>query len=132
MKIDPNKKMKVYFDLYDKTWTVRQDENTCQEMPSGKKVGQWNYIQVKNPQYVVHQEGKERVRREKQKNIHAYICGYVIEELPSMPSRQEFISYDPYKDDSFVIHNTNNSIHSSPYAMMQITNRKPIVKALWY
>ena len=46
MKIDPNKKIEVYFNLHKKIWSVRQ---------SGKVVGHTNYIEVKDPQYVVSQ-----------------------------------------------------------------------------
>ena len=48
MKIDPNKKIEVYFNLHKKIWSVRQ---------SGKVVGHTNYIEVKDPQYVVSQKG---------------------------------------------------------------------------
>ena len=123
MKIDPNKKIEVYFNLHKKTWSVRQ---------SGRVVGHTNYIQVKNPQYVVNQKGNERVRREKKKNVHAFVRGYVTESLPYMPNRQKFVSYNPYKNNSFVIRNTDNSICSPPYASLEVVNEKPRVEALWY
>jgi hypothetical protein len=123
MKIDPNKKIEVYFNLHKKTWSVRQ---------SGRVVGHTDYIQVKNPQYVVSQKGNERVRREKKKNVHAFVRGYVTESLPYMPNRQKFVSYNPYKNNSFVIRNTNDSICSSPFAALEVINQKPMVEALWY
>ena len=123
MKIDPNKKIEVYFNLHKKTWSVRQ---------SGRVVGHTDYIQVKNPQYVVSQKGNERVRREKKKNVHAFIRGYVTEGLQYMPNRQKFVSYNPYKNNSFVIRNTNDSICSSPFAALEVINQKPMVEALWY
>ena len=94
MKIDPKKKIEVYFNLHKKTWSVRQ---------SGKVVLHTNYIQVKDPQYVVRQGGNERVRREKKKNVHAFVRGYITEELPLMPRRLQFVSYNPYKNNSFVV-----------------------------
>jgi len=123
MKIDPNKKIEVYFNLHKKTWSVRQ---------SGRVIGHTNYIQVKNPQYVVSKKGNERVRREKKKNVHAFVRGYVTESLPYMPNRQKFVSYNPYKNNSFVIRNTDDSICSSPFAALEVINEKPMVEALWY
>ena len=123
MKIDPNKKIEVYFNLHKKTWSVRQ---------SGKVIMHTNYIQVKDPQYVVSQKGNERVRREKRKNVHAFVRGYHMSELPLMPSQVQFVSYNPYKNSSFVIRNTDNSICSSPYAALEVINQKPRVEALWY
>jgi hypothetical protein len=123
MKINPNKKIEVYFNLHKKTWSVRQ---------SGKVIMHTNYIQVKDPQYVVSQKGNERVRREKKKNVHAFVRGYHMSELPLMPSQVQFVSYNPYKNNSFVIRNTDNSICSSPYAALEVINEKPRVEALWY
>ena len=123
MKIDPNKKIEVYFNLHKKTWSVRQ---------SGKVVMHTDFIQVKDPQYVVSQKGNERVRREKKKNVHAFVRGYHMSELPLMPSQVQFVSYNPYKNNSFVIRNTDNSICSSPYAALEVINEKPRVEALWY
>ena len=123
MRIDPNKKIEVYFNLHKKTWSVRQ---------SGKVIMHTDYIQVKDPQYVVSQKGNERVRREKKKNVHAFVRGYHMSELPLMPSQVQFVSYNPYKNNSFVIRNTDDSICSSPYAALEVINQKPRVEALWY
>jgi len=123
MKIDPNKKIDVYFNLHKKTWSVRQ---------SGKVVQHTNFIYIKDPQYVVSQKGNERVRREKKKNVHAFVRGYVQNRLPVFPSKMTFVTYNPYKNNSFVVRNTNDSICSSPYAALEVVNEKPRVEALWY
>ena len=123
MKIDPNKKIDVYFNLRKKTWSVRQ---------SGKVVQHTNFIQIREPQYVVSQKGNERVRREKKKNVHAFVRGYVENRLPVFPRKSTFVTYNPYKNDSFVERNTKNSVCSSPYAALEIVNKKPFVEALWY
>ena len=121
--IDPNKKIEVYFNLHKKIWSVRQ---------SGKVVQHTNFIQIREPQYVVSQKGNERVRREKKKNVHAFVRGYVENRLPVFPRKSTFITYNPYKNDSFVERNTKNSVCSSPYAALEIVNKKPFVEALWY
>ena len=123
MKINPNKKIEVYFNLHKKTWSVRQ---------GGKVVGHTDQISIKNAQYIVSKKGNERVRREKKKNVHAFVRGYHMSELPLMPSQVQFVSYNPYKNNSFVIRNTDNSICSSPYAALEVINEKPRVEALWY
>jgi|TARA_R110000744_G_scaffold8131_1_gene27410 hypothetical protein len=122
-KINPNKKIEVYFNLHKKTWSVRQ---------SGKVVQHTDFICVRDPQYVVRQTGKEKVRREKRKNVHAFVRGYVENRLPVFPKKNTFVTYNPYKNDSFVERNTNDSICSSPFAALEIVNKKPFVEALWY
>ena len=121
--IDKNRKVEIYFNLHKKTWSVRQD---------GKVVRHTNFIQIREPQYVVRQTGKEKVRREKRKNVHAFVRGYVEDRLPVFPSRSKFITYNPYRNDSFVERNTQNAVCSSPYAALEVVNKKPFVEALWY
>ena len=123
MKIDPLKKIEVYFNLHKKTWSVRQ---------SGRVVGHTDSIQVRNPQYVVSQKGNERVRREQKKNVHAFVRGYVVDGLPIFPDKQKFVSYNPYKNNSFVERGTGDGICSSPFASLEVINQKPRVEALWY
>ena len=121
--IDPNKKIEIYFNLHKKTWSVRQ---------GGKVVQHTNFICVRDPQYVVRKTGKEKVRREKRKNVHAFVRGYVENRLPTFPKKNMFVTYNPYKNDSFVERNTNDSICSSPFAALEVVNKKPFVEALWY
>tara|TARA_R110002051_G_scaffold579_3_gene2565 strand:+ start:524 stop:898 length:375 start_codon:yes stop_codon:yes gene_type:complete len=121
--IDPNKKIEIYFNLHKKTWSVRQ---------GGKVVQHTNFICVREPQYVVRKTGKEKVRREKRKNVHAFVRGYVENRLPTFPKKNMFVTYNPYKNDSFVERNTNDSICSSPFAALEVVNKKPFVEALWY
>ena len=121
--IDKNRKVEIYFNLHKKTWSVRQD---------GKVIQHTNFIQIREPQYVVRQKGKEKVRREKRKNVHAFVRGYIEDRLPVFPSKNIFVTYNPYKNDSFVERNTQNSICSSPFAALEVVNKKPFVEALWY
>ena len=123
MQIDPNRKVDVYFNLHKKTWSVRQ---------GGKVVGHTDQISIKNAKYIVSKKGNERVRREKKKNVHAYVRGYV-ETLPYiMADDIKFVSYNPYKNNSFVVRNTDDSICSSPWASCEVINKKPLVEAIWY
>ena len=52
--IDKNKKVEVYFNLHKKCWSVRQ---------SGRPVIHTDFIEIKDPQFVVQQGGNARVRR---------------------------------------------------------------------
>ena len=93
--IDKNRKVEIYFNLHKKTWSVRQD---------GKVVKHTNFIQIREPQYVVRQTGKEKVRREKRKNVHAFVRGYVEDRLPVFPSKNTFVTYnDNYYDNLIII-----------------------------
>ena len=49
--IDENKKVEVYFNLHKKCWSIRQ---------SGRPVVHSDFIEIKDPQFVVQQGGNAR------------------------------------------------------------------------
>ena len=120
--IDPNKKIEVYFNLHKKIWSVRQ---------SGKVVQHTNFIQIREPQYVVSQKGNERVRREKKKNVHAFVRGYVENRLPVFPRKSTFITYNPYKHKTFVDKKTGRTVKVSDYAVLTCGNGWRDVEGIW-
>ena len=55
---------------------------------------------VKNASFVVSEKGRERVIKEKRKNVHAFIRGEFAENL--RPRKEATAIYNPYLYDSFV------------------------------
>ena len=106
--IDKNRKVEIYFNLHKKTWSVRQ---------GGKVILHTNFIQIREPQYVVRQTGKEKVRREKRKNVHAFIKG-TIEPEPNINGLTIYkqynpITYNPYLHNSFICKGNQEPIHNA-------------------
>ena len=99
--INENKKVEVYFNLHKKCWSIRQ---------AGVPVVHSDFVEIKEPQFVVQQGGNARVRREKRKNVHAYIQGMKMREslIDDYGTGIELcewqkITYNPYKHKSFVL-----------------------------
>ena len=121
--IDRNKKVEVYFNLHKKCWSIRQ---------SGASVIHADFVEIKEPQFVVQQGGNARVRREKRKNVHAFVRGYLTERVGIFPKNQKLVTYNPYKHTSFVERGTDKPICNAEYAVLDINNKRPLVGALWY
>ena len=121
--IDRNKKVEVYFNLHKKCWSIRQ---------SGASVIHADFVEIKEPQFVVQQGGNARVRREKRKNVHAFVRAYLTERVGIFPKNQKLVTYNPYKHTSFVERGTDKPICNSEYAVLDINNKRPLVEALWY
>lgn len=86
-------KVFVYFNLHKKLFSVR-------DHITGIVVGHTNMIALENVTFKVSEAGRQRVLREKRKNVHAGVLG-TVKELPVPPP--EFSAfYNPYKYDSFV------------------------------
>ena len=116
--IGRNKKVEVYFNLHKKGWSIRQ---------SGASVIHADFVEIKEPQFVVQQGGNARVRREKRKNVHAFVRGYLTERVGIFPKNQKLVTYNPYKHTSFVERGTDKPICNAEYAVLYINNKRPLV-----
>lgn len=94
--LDTLSKVDVYRNLHDKTgnkkYSIRQN---------GLVVGHTNLIYLNDVKFVVNQKGRERVIREKRKNVHAFLRGFITNKHNRVSKR---ITYNPYKSNSFVNH----------------------------
>lgn len=90
----------VYYNLHKKTFSVRH---------KGKVIAHRDYVWIKDAQFVVSEAGRQRVLREKKKNVHAFVRGEWLEHT----SRQTAIegtkyggraSYNPYEAGTFMAH----------------------------
>ena len=105
-----NKQVKVYYDITRHMFSVTF---------SGIVVLKADYVRLKNVKFLVGEKGKEKVRSVKQKNVHAYVtgtlidyCEYPCDDIPS-PEGNVVIKYNPYFDESFIIKKTKEPIFSA-------------------
>ena len=107
--IDPDRKIEVYRNLHKKCWSVRQDG-----------LGKFHSQQVclQNCKFAVQPAGRAKVLREKRKNVHAFIRGYLwdgkISEDIANSNIWDNVSYNPYKSNTFV-DNSNNPVYTAAY-----------------
>ena len=112
--IDLNRRVYIYFNLHKKVWSVRQD---------GKVVAHTKYIMLKDARFLVGQAGRKKVLREKKKNVHAGVSGYVVERVP--------VHYNPYKNETFISHATEKPMLWAPHVVMECRNGKGWVEAVF-
>jgi hypothetical protein len=92
--VDGSKPVHVYRNLHKKCLSVRQ---------GGKVVCHVDNIVLKDAIFHVNENGRQKVLATKQKNVHAYVKGMVIDarETDELLPLWGQITYDPYKGDSF-------------------------------
>lgn len=66
---------------------------------------------IRNARFVVSEKGRNRVLKEKKKNVHAFIRGEFVENLN--PRKEAIATYNPYLYDSFVDSISKRKIYSS-------------------
>lgn len=88
-------RVQVYYNLHKKCLSVRH---------KGKVIDHTNIVALENIKFHVQPAGQAKVRREKRKNVHAYVAGDLItkEKFGRLPNSLELVKYNPYKNDFFV------------------------------
>jgi len=120
------KKVMVYYNLHKHTFSVTYD---------GKVILHADYVKLFDVEFRVRKGGKEKVRQEKSKNVHAFVIGRLMDycEFPCnnipIPSSDNVVTYNPYKHDSFVYKNTDEPVYNAKEVdMINSKNKLFIVK----
>jgi len=107
-KIDYTKPVKVYRNLHKGCWSVKQN---------GLVKAHSDDITLFDCEFLVNQNNRLKVIREKRKNVHAFVKGilskYCDKHDHSRWGEVKSISYNPYKGDSFYDLETNESIYEA-------------------
>jgi len=99
-------RVEVYFNLHKRVFSIR----SCK---TGRVIHHAKDVHIVNPKFVVREGGRQRVLRERKKNVHAFVRGNLT-TFKDNPSRlADTIGYNPYKYDSFV----------------NVTDEEPVYKA---
>lgn len=88
-------KVRVYFNLHKKLLSVQTKVNGV-----WKVIRHTDSIALSDVTFKVSERGRQRVIKNKRKNVHAYICGTVSDE-PMNESGMVPIIYNPYKFERF-------------------------------
>ena len=100
----------VYYNLHKHTFSVTY---------KSKVILHADYVKLKDVEFRVRQGGQEKVRSEKQKNVHAFVigdlldyCEFPCENIPNEPT-DKVVTYNPYKYDSFVYKDSEEPIYNA-------------------
>lgn len=120
------KRVMVYYNLHKHTFSVSYQS---------KVIMHADYVKLGDVEFRVRKGGKEKVRDEKRKNVHAFVIGNLLEyceypcgNMPDPPSNM-IVTYNPYKHDSFVIKSTDEPVYNANEVdMINLKNKLFIVK----
>jgi hypothetical protein len=120
------KRVMVYYNLHKHTFSVTY---------KSKVIMHADYVKLGDVEFRVRKGGKDRVRSEKSKNVHAFVigdlmdfCEYPCDNIPD-PSSDMIITYNPYKYDSFVYKSSGEPIYSATEVdMINSQNKLFVVK----
>ena len=114
------KKVMVYYNLHKHTFSIKYNNLVVMHA---------DMVKLKNVEFRVRQGGKEKVRVEKSKNVHAFVIGELVDycEYPCKNIEEPkglVVTYNPYKFDSFVIKKTEEPVFNAKEVEMVNLNNK--------
>lgn len=103
--------VQAYFNLRRKEFSVQRRNGK-----GGWVV--WFYapeLNLKDVSFRVSEASRQRVIREGRKNVHAYVRGTLVKDIPETPTAA---TYNPYKYGSFVEKDTEAPVYSARFARL--------------
>jgi len=136
----------VYYNLQKKVWSIKAMSGPTK----GLVIGHAERVRLRNVTFKVSDAGRERVRREKRKNVHAGAQGILVsvhgfthakghfnslvEDGPAITVMSDWlreygdrIRYNPYKYTSFVDQD-GEPVHYRNFVTMNATRSIPVVR----
>ena len=112
----------VYFNLHKKCFSIKALEGA----DKGRVIAHRDTVVLEGCKLLVSEAGRQRVLREKRKNVHAGVSGTWLNtdrveshfEFLSMVGRQ--VTYNPYKYASFVVKATEQPIGLADMVAMKV------------
>ena len=95
-KFNPERVVNIYWNVHCHCWSVRQ---------GGRVVGHVESLSLRDVTWRVQASGRERVRREGKKNVHAYASGRVV-DLVVLDGSEMPVRYNPKELETFMAGNT--------------------------
>ena len=115
------KKVFVYYNLHKHKWSVK-------DVKTGRVIGHHYDVSLYNATFKVSEAGRVRVLKEKRKNVHAGVEGYLTKDclarkmdgtiLWESQSERHKVTYDPYKYDTFVTVSDKEPIDKAYFVRM--------------
>jgi len=95
-------KLEVYYNVARKCLSVRH---------RGRVIGHTNAITLRNATFHVSELGRQRVLRNKRKNVHAVVRGTLVKYAAPSEPIADAVHYDPYKHATFVYEHDGSPVH---------------------
>ena len=120
-------RVRIYRNLNKGSLSVKDWDR--QSDTYGKVIDRPNAFFVSHPRFVVSKAGRDRVLREKRKNVHAFVQGHpvkgyrkavLLQQHRFNPKKGKRVYYNPYESEWFTDDN-GNSVHEANWAYVEAT-----------
>lgn len=123
-------KVFVYFNLHKKCFSVKALEGAMK----GRVIAHRHDVVLYDATFKVSEAGRQRVLREKSKNVHAGVCGtwdersFDRQTIDQIIVIGQAIMYNPYKYDSFVTLYGEAPVKTANIAALSAINQRATIR----
>lgn len=107
-------KVFVYYNLHKSCWSVK----ALNGPNKGRVVARVPAITVYDAIFKVSEAGRQRVIKEKRKNVHAGVVGFLTGSADFSLTTDKRVTYNPYKGPDFTLVETGEPIKESKVVML--------------
>lgn len=109
-------------------WNLHRNTFSLQSVETGRVFEHADDVVLENASFVVRPAGRERVRRERRKNVHAFVVGD-WDPLGSLypPEEGTHVRYNPYETDGFV-DAMGNQISMADKVVLRRVGQRPQIR----
>ena len=108
-------------DVY---WNINKGCFSIKDCKTGKVVGYTDKLRLVKAQFIVRKAGRDRVLREQQKNVHAFVRGYIEAKADLTPNSEvRGASYNPYKCGNFYDKQTEQPVEQASVVELYTNDR---------
>ena len=120
------RRVMVYYNLHKHTFSVTYN---------GRLLNHSDYVKLSDVEFRVRQGCREKVLKEKRKNVHSFVigtledyCKFPCMDMPSEPN-ENIVTYNPYKYNTYVMKDTEEPIfRAGEVEMINLRNKIFITK----
>lgn len=109
-------RVEVYYNLHKKCFSIRH---------KGIVISHANTVKLADVTFVVRKAGRERVLREKKKNVHAFVRGNLLSTNGIHLGIQHTARYNPYIRDTFFDGDTHKPLYNADIALLSLSKKFP-------
>jgi hypothetical protein len=120
-------KVFVYFNLHKKCFSVKALEGP----QKGLVIKHTRLVWLENVRYKVSEAGRQRVLRERKKNVHAGVVG-TLSQMPIETGSNDRtpLKYNPYKYSTFVTADFDQPVQYSDACCLESTGKATFITAV--
>jgi len=90
-------RVKCYWNLHKNTYSVVAMEGE----KKGRVIGYYNLIHLEDAEFRVRESGRQRVLRDRVKNVHAFVIGQMVDPTWAASECDKGVTYNPYRSGEF-------------------------------